>query len=287
MEKRQRKKFSNWLIVILLLLAIFICSQVYFNYAFSDKVRVYFLDIGQGDSILIDFGDNIQALVDGGPSKAVLSQVGNQMPLGDKKIEYMILTHPDSDHLTGLNYILEEYQVDNIYYTGVKHNTNRYQEFREKIRNYSVEIANYGDIIRPNQKAKIKIIYPLTSQNQKKVSNLNDSSIVAVLDIDNIEILLTGDGEERVWQELEEKNILKKVEVLKVSHHGASNGTTQELLEKTKPKTAIISAGRDNQYGHPKQDVLDILNKFETEVYRTDENGTIELISDGERYWVE
>jgi len=116
---------------------------------------------------------------------------------------------------------------------------------------------------------------------------LNDSSIVAVLDIDNIEILLTGDGEERVWQELEEKNILKKVEVLKVSHHGASNGTTQELLEKTKPKTAIISAGRDNQYGHPKQDVLDILNKFETEVYRTDENGTIELISDGERYWVE
>jgi len=125
MEKRQRKKFSNWLIVILLLLAIFICSQVYFNYAFSDKVRVYFLDIGQGDSILIDFGDNIQALVDGGPSKAVLSQVGNQMPLGDKKIEYMILTHPDSDHLTGLNYILEEYQVDNIFYTGVKHNTNR------------------------------------------------------------------------------------------------------------------------------------------------------------------
>ncbi len=286
MAEQKRKRLSNYLIALLVLLAVFIYSQIYYSYALEDKVRVYFLDVGQGDSILVDFGDNKQALIDGGPSKAVLAQVGKHMPVSDTQIEYMILTHPDSDHITGLNYILEDYQVGKIYYTGVSHTTNRYKEFRDKIKNEKVEIANYGDIIRPNKKAKIEIIYPLTSLNNQTESNLNDSSIVMILDIGKVEILLTGDGEERVWQELEEKNLLEEVEVLKVSHHGASNGTTKELLDITKSETAIISAGRDNRYGHPKQDVLDLLREYNIEILRTDEMGTVELSSDGEEYWV-
>lgn len=284
MNENLKKKFSNWLIVSLLIVGFIVYSQVYYIYAEADLVKVWFLDVGQGDSILIDFGDNKQALIDGGPSKAVLSQLGQYLPIGDKKIEYLILTHPDSDHVTGLNYVLDEYEVGKIYHTGIVHETNRYQEFREKIKDQHSQIAKFGDVIRPNDKASLKILFPLESYNQKEVSSPNNTSIVAQLKINNIDVLLTGDGEEEVWQKLADKNLLTEVEVLKVSHHGAKNGTTELLLDKTKPEVAIISAGANNRYGHPSQDVLDLLTIYGLEIYRTDELGTIKLISDGYSY---
>jgi competence protein ComEC len=286
-EERNKKKLFNWLLAILFLVTALIYSQVYYIYAQNNQVKIFFLDIGQGDSILIDFGKNQQALIDGGPSKAVLTELGKYLPIGDRTIEYMILTHPDSDHLTGLNYVLESYQVEKIYHTGVNHDTNRYQEFRDKIKSENTEIADYGDVIKPNKTAKIEIIYPLISLNNQNKSNLNDSSIVAVLDIGKVEILLTGDGEENVWQELISKNLLKDVEILKVSHHGASNGTNEELLKTTKPELAIISAGKDNRYGHPKKDVLNLLEEHQLNIKRTDQEGTIKLTTDGENYWVD
>ncbi len=280
-----KRKLSNWLIVGLLITGFLVYSQVYYIYAEADLVKVWFLDVGQGDSILIDFGDNKQALIDGGPSKAVLSQLGQHLPIGDKTIEYLILTHPDSDHVTGLNYVLDQYQVERVYYTGVNHQTNRYQEFREKIKDKNVQITKFGDVIKPNSKASLKILYPFESYNQRDASSSpNDTSIVALLKINNIEVLLTGDGEEKVWQELADKNKLKNVEVLKVSHHGARNGTSELLLEKTRPEVGVISVGANNSYGHPNKDVLDLLVLYNVEIYRTDQLGTVEFVSDGDSY---
>jgi competence protein ComEC len=233
---------------------------------------------------LIDFGNDRQAVIDGGPSRDILAQVGSKMPYYDRKIEYMILTHPDADHLRGLKYLLENYQVEKFYWTGVNHGSQLYQDFRNLVKQKSVptEIINYGEVINEDL-ADIEFIFPTQSIAGQDFSNLNNSSAVAVLDIDRIEILLTGDGEKELWHKIGTR--LPEVEILKVSHHGAENGTSEVLLEKTNPEAAVISVGAGNTYGHPSESVLKLLDQYEINIYRTDQMGTIELISDGESYY--
>lgn len=285
-KKKKKKTNRIWLTIITLLVisALLVWFQVFSTLASSDQLRVFFFDIGQGDAIMIDFGQNEQALIDGGPSKEILSYLGETMPFNDRTIEYLILTHPDRDHLAGFLAILDRYQVNTIFYTNVEHSSQLYQKFKEQIKekNIKTKIVRAGDIIRSEARpeVKIEIIYP--KRSMRATDNLNNTSIVSILDSGKIEFLLTGDVEEEVWQELTDQ--LPEAEILKVSHHGARNGTTEELLNQVKAEIGVISVGRDNSYGHPTRDVLDLLGQYQIKIFRTDQQGTITISTDGEEY---
>jgi len=286
LRKNQVNQLWKVLILALIVIAIFVFFQAFYTISSKNQVKVFFCDIGQGDAILIDFGDNQQALIDAGPNKAVLSCLGQYLPFYDNTIEYLILTHPDSDHLGGMIPIIQNYEIGQLLYTGVKSKTKLYQRFRDLIKEKEIKtrLVKANDIIKPTDLGKLKIIYPKTIQQAKQQDNLNNSSIVAILDVKRIEVLLTGDAEHEVWQEL--KNQLPKVEVLKVSHHGAKNGTDETLLKQTRPKQAVISVGASNSYGHPTTQTLNFLQEYDIEIFRTDQQGTIELRTNGKDYTI-
>jgi len=286
LKKSQVSQLWKALILVLVVAAVFIWQQAFYSIASKDQVRVFFCDVGQGDAILIDFGDNQQALVDAGPSKQVLSCLGQHLPFYDKTIEYLILTHPDADHLAGMIPLIEEYEVGQILHTGVKAKTKLYQRFQVLIKekNIKTRLVKANDIISPTDLGKLKIIYPKTIQQAEEQDNVNNSSIVAILDVKRIEILLTGDAESEVWQEIQ--NQIPKVEVLKIAHHGAKNGTDEILLKQTRPEAAVISVGAKNSYGHPTVQTLNFLQEYNIEVFRTDQQGTIELRTNGEEYTI-
>jgi len=288
-ERRKRKRENKvWLTIIGLLVAgaILIWHQVFYVYASPGRLRVYFCDIGQGDAILIDFGQNEQALIDGGRGRQILGCLGQAMPFNDRTIEYLIMTHPDSDHMAGFLPVLDRYRVQSFYHTGVKGPSRLYQRFREKIKEKEIrtQIVRAGDIIRSkiDPAIKLKIIYPQRPIRETK--DLNNTSMVAVLDDREIEFLMTGDAEKEVWQELQGQ--LPQVEVLKVSHHGAKNGTSEELLSQIRAEIGVISVGQHNHYGHPTKEVLDLLSQYQVRVYRTDRQGTVTVSTDGKEYSV-
>ena len=288
-KEQSRSPLWSGIIAFLLIVAILIWWQVFYLQASSNQIKVYFFDVGQGDAIMIDFGQGEQALIDGGPNRQILSCLGQALPFNDRKIEHLILTHPDADHLGGFLPVIDRYQIGRLYHTGVEHTSQLYQRFKEKIKEKNIDsrIVKVDDLIRPenNPQVKLKIIYPLESTKGEEVSNLNDSSIISLLDTGKIEFLLTGDAEKEVWQEL--RNKLPKAEILKISHHGATNGTDEILLEETDPEIAVISVGKKNSYGHPTGSVLALLEQFKIITYRTDQQGTVTISTDGEEYWVE
>ncbi len=285
-KKQQLRMIWQAVALVLIASAVLIWYQVFYLYSSSAQIRVYFCDIGQGDAILIDFGQGEQALIDGGPSRQVLSCLGKALPFNDRQIEYLILTHPDADHLGGFLPVIEKYQIGQLFYTGVEHSSNLYQRFKERIAEEKIktQIVKANDSIRSKNSpdAKLKIIYPLKSIKGEEVNNLNNSSIVMVLDTGKIEFLLTGDAEKEVWQEI--RNQLPKAEILKISHHGAKNGTDETILEQVEPEIAVIPVGRKNSYGHPTRDVLGLLEEYKILVYRTDQQGTITISTDGQEY---
>lgn len=253
------------------------------------NLHVYFLDIGQGDSIYVRTMNNYDILVDGGPDSKVLSELGEVMPFWDHKINLVIITHSDLDHIGGMVEILDRYQVDKVIMTDVSDNTQRFEELQNIIRekNIPVQIAKGGEELSVSDKCKIKIFWPRDSYKDAEVKNNNNTSIVNSLICDDVTFLFTGDAEELVQQQMVElyENELKS-DVLKISHHGSRNASDLSLLQLVNPELAIISAGKNNRYNHPHKEVLDKLNKLAIKYLRTDELDRIEVVSDGQYFWV-
>lgn len=211
------------------------------------KVKVIFCDVGQGDATLMIY-KNWQMLIDTGPNnKKVLSCLSKYMPFWDKKIEVVMITHGDSDHAGGLTDILKYYTIEqNIYSKNVR----------------------VFDLIKTSW-----MVFEVL--NSGTIDN-NENSIAGVLKYDNTNIFFSGDitaevEKKLVWQKI----LIEPVDVLKVSHHGSSGATSEEILEVLKPKLAVISVGVKNRYGHPAKEVLERLKKRGIEIKRTDENGDI------------
>lgn len=264
------------------------------------KLKIYFLDVGQGDAALIrtPAGDDI--LIDGGPDKTILEKLGEYLPFYDQKIELMILTHPHSDHVTGLVEALKKYQVDRILMTGALHSTPDYLMFLNLIKekNILVEIIdvkreiNLGGLKTQNSSATalgkkemfIQILYPDKSFFGVRAENLNNTSIVGRIVYASTSVLLMGDFEE-------EENLLTqppagglKADILKVGHHGSNDANSQEFLAAVSPTYAVISAGLNNQFGHPHYRTLKNLERLGVEILRTDDDGDVIFESDG-RDW--
>ena len=266
-------------IIILAALIFFLSLAFAVDSKNEDGLKVYFLDIGQGDSIFIETENKIQILVDGGPDNKVIQELSRVMPFWDRTIDFIILTHPDHDHIAGLPEVLKRYEVKGIIETGVqceKAECRVWNDLKEKEKAIVV-LPKLGDSIVFDENTKLLFLSPFESVAGEKISKVNNTSIVAKLTYGEHSILLTGDIEKQI----EEKLVLAGVNIdsdyLKVPHHGSKTSTTKEFLEKVSPFSAFISLGMDNNYGHPHQEVLERLEKRDVKYYRTDASGTVLL----------
>ncbi len=263
----------------LVLFAVFVWTSLAKSPA-SDGVNLYYFDIGQGDAALIQ-KDNYQILIDGGPDDTILAKLGEVMPMTDRNIELVILSHPHADHLVGINQILERYDVGKIYSSGVLHTSNEYLEFLETVQNDEIElvIPSVGFELVPFENSQLQFLWPGDKYVGESMKNLNNSSEVVRFCYYDQCSLFTGDletdGQAEMLALLEQKEINIESKYIKIAHHGSSNGTNQELLNSVKPEVAVVSVGEDNQFGHPHSRIIDLLLENNAEIRRTDRDGDI------------
>lgn len=270
MKKATKKIFLFMLFSALFTASFFISS----GKKIDEPGRVIFMNVGQGDAILIQKND-LQILVDGGKGRTVLNELGRYMPFGDRKIELMILTHPDEDHMGGLLEIMNSYQVGQVMESGVACEKDICQKWDDLIakNNIPVKYASFGQEI-VMESVKISVLYPFESLENVEMKELNDSSLVMKVDIAGVAYLLTGDASESVEGNLLEKNVDLKADVLKISHHGSKNSNSYEFIQAVSPEKAVISVGK-NSYGHPAEEVVNRLQNMNINIFRTDEAGSV------------
>lgn len=245
------------------------------------NLHVIFCDVGQGDAILVTYGTT-QILIDGGPDNKVLSCLSRHIPFWDRGVEVLIVTHPQLDHFGGFIDVLRRYEVELVLKPEVEGEIIEWDEFKQEMTKHSAIEGHYvmaGQSIRYS-----KLSFDIFNPVQGCVgTDLNEYSIVGNLSFGEFDILLTGDIGPPVVDYIDN---IKPVEVLKVPHHGSKNGLTEDLLKKSSPKLAVISLGKKNRYGHPHEEVLEMLGEANVKVLRTDIEGEIEIVSDGKKWWV-
>jgi competence protein ComEC len=278
----------KWVVPPLLILAILATTAA--ATMPDDKLRVSFLDVGQGEAILIQKGSQ-QVLVDGGPSPQLLAlELGVKMPFWDRTIELVVLTHPHADHITGLVEIIQRYRVERVLYPESDYDSPICREWLGLIgeNNIRCTVAQAGQEIDLGGGVTMKVLNPPATPLSGTNSDINNNSVVLNLSAGEISFLLTGDIEREAEFGLIAGGSDLSGTVLKVGHSGSKTSTTPDFLAAVNPAVAVISVG-ENNYGHPSGEVI---VRLEAElgkeyVYRTDERGTIEFITDGERLWVE
>jgi competence protein ComEC len=276
-----------WRVATILLLCLTVGIVFYFAFKSHERpLRVVFLDIGQGDAIFIESPTGNQIIIDGGPGSTLVSEVAKQMSLFDRSIDMIVVTNPDKDHFEGFIPLLSRYTVDALVEPGVSADENPvYQEFRRLIAEKSIPIINtrVGQKILLGGGVHIDILFP--DRDVEDVSH-NDGSLVARLVYANTSILLTGDTTKNIENYLVTKYPqFLQADILKVAHHGSETSTTDAFVKAVDPDIAIISAGKGNSYGHPRQATLDTLSDNDVETLVTMDEGSITFESDGET-WV-
>ncbi len=278
---------KKWAILPLLVIAILVWTAA--ATMPDSNLHVSFLDIGQGDAILIQKGSQ-QILVDGGPSPQAISlEMGEQMPFWDRTIDLVILTHPSADHVTGLVEVLNRYEVKQVLYPDLDFQSGIYDEWLSLIeeKNIPCTVAQAGQQINLSG-VVIEVLNPQTPSLAGTQSDIDNNGMVLHVSMDEVSFLLTADTMREAEFELIARRANLNSTVLKVAHHGSNTSTTPQFLAVVNPRIAVISAGKDNPYGHPTDDIMDrLIQKLGWEnIYRTDEHGTIEFTTDGDRLWV-
>jgi len=278
------KKVLNKIILIVILVTInfFLWQEILFSSHGSGLLTVSFLDIGEGDAILIDDSFGNQILIDSGNGEKILKALDKNMPVHDKKIELAILTHPDTDHMKGFIDVIETYEVNKFLYTGVKKDSRVYNNLLNLVReeNIDIEIAIRGQDITLANGADLYVLYPDKNLDGFEGKDTNDYSVITKLIFDNFSLLLTGDAARKLEAHLLNSDFNLSSTVLKVGHHGSKYSTHSLFLIRVDPRVAIISVGKNN-YGHPAPEILERLSDILT--LRTDLGGDIKIMTDGQK----
>ncbi len=278
------KKIFLFLAVFLFFLNLF-CWKEVFALQQNQYLTVDFLDVGQGDSAFIQTPQGHQILIDGGPGSALSEKLSSLMPFWDKTVDFVILSHPEADHMQGLLNILQNYKADYILWTGVKKTAAEYDKWM-KVLDYQKNIGAKIIIAESGQEIKagnvlIDTLYPFESLEGKEMKDTsNDSCVVSKIIFGKNSFLFTGDISSVAEKELVNNNAELQSDVLKVAHHGSKYSTSDLFLEAVKPQVAVIEVGK-NSYGHPTPETLQRLDKFGIKVLRTDKDGDVKFISDG------
>lgn len=244
------------------------------------ELKINFIDVGQGDSCLITTPQNKKVIVDSGGSESY--DVGKNVLLPyllDKritKIDYIMISHFDTDHCKGFEYVLENIKVKNVIISKQSETSENFKQIMKIIRKKRINliIVQKGTKIKIDNFTTVDILSP---QSENIADNMNDNSIVAKFEAYNFSILFTGDASEKIEKELIKEKINLKSDILKVSHHGSKTGTSEEFLKSVKPKIALIGVGENNKFGHPTKDVIKRLTENKIKIYRTDTDGEIRI----------
>jgi len=271
-----RSAFNRFLLIALVLAGIVFLTNSYQGY--SDQgtgLKLWFFDVGQGDAVMMETPDGHQVMVDGGPDSSILRSLSRAMPLSDKTIDLLIITHNHSDHITGVIEILKHYEVGQIWVTGAIHTTDTYQRLLTMIndKNIKTKAVQAGESYEADGLKGI-VIHPLESVVGQSPDNQNAISLVTFWQYGSTTVLLPGDLEAAQEQALLKKGLLKPTTILKVGHQGSKTSSSESFLNAIQPKVAVIMVG-PNSYGHPHQVALDNLQKIGAKILRTDRDKTI------------
>ncbi|MCB0211782.1 MAG: DNA internalization-related competence protein ComEC/Rec2 [Anaerolineae bacterium] len=251
-------------------------------------LHVAYLDVGQGDAILITLPEGDQILIDGGPSATDLNwRLGQEMPFWDRTLELVINTHPDADHLGGLVSLLDRYTVERALVADVEGTSQLYRTWEAELHKVKLTpvVAQAGTPLHLGQNVTATILSP--GPAVAHIDEPNNHSIVLHLQFGQVSFLFSGDIEAPVEQRLVQIDAPLQATVLKSPHHGSKTSSTEMFLDAVNPQVVVISVGKDNRFGHPSPEVLERYAAHGLTVLRTDERSTIELVTDGQRIWVD
>ncbi|MEP7081564.1 MAG: ComEC/Rec2 family competence protein [Chloroflexota bacterium] len=257
------------------------------------RLHLTVLDVGQGDAILVETPSGATMLVDGGPDpELTLRRVGVNLAFFDRRIDLMLLSHPHQDHVAGLVDVLDRFSVGALLHGGIHFDNQAYDQLLADAaheRTLAVRLARAGQVVRLDEETSIEVLYPSPADAAAPLpyGDINNGSVVVLLRYGEFEALLTGDAEAPIEEILLRRGLVPRVDLLKVGHHGSASSTTAPLLGAARPGVAVISAGADNEYGHPAFETLRALGAVAgVAVHRTDRDGDVEIVTDGRSFRV-
>jgi competence protein ComEC len=292
MEFLRSKKFM-YMIGILVACNVLAWTGVF--HLLQSTLEVVFLDVGQGDAVLVKTPQGRTILIDGGPEPVVLEKLGRELPFWERSIDVVLLTHPHFDHYRGLLDVVEHYSVSHVIWTGVRTDPGMFDGWHHLLseKDTNVVIARQGITLRfgtmPRcdhiQECKIvlEILHPFEDLEGTTSSHLDNTSVVAQLRAGDISFLFTGDAFQEIEYDLIEEYGQMFSSVLHVGHHGSSTSTSTPFLYAVQPEIAVIQAGKNNTHGHPHLVVLEKLESLGIDILRTDVHGSVSVRTDGEK----
>lgn len=241
-------------------------------------IKVNYIDVGQGDSILVQVnGKNL--LIDAGPNESTDKLMSYLNKQNIKKLDYIITTHPHEDHIGAMDSVIKKYDIGEFYAPKKTTTTKTFENMINalKSKNIKINVAKAGVKLNLGDNVQCEMLAP----NSNNYENLNNYSAVIKITYGKSKFLFTGDAEKLSEKEMLNKNYDLSSDVLKLGHHGSSSSSSKEFLDKVSPKIAVISLGKNNDYGHPHKETTTELKKRNIQTYRTDVDGSVVLISDG------
>lgn len=272
--KSQNRNLIILIVFSLVIFDIFVWQQIFFRG--SDKnLNVYFLDVGQGDSELVILPTGAKILIDGGPDNKILNSLVSILGTTERYIDLVILSHAQIDHFTGLIDVLKRYKVGAFIFNGRDGTADSWKELISVIKETKTpaEILAAGDSIT-NANSRFDFLLP--DKNFSAAVDLNETALTPLLNNQNSRILFTGDIDAKLENYLLQKYGLKDIGVLKVAHHGSKFSSSENFLREISPKISVIEVGK-NSYGHPTKEVLSRLASINSQIFRTDRDGTVKL----------
>lgn len=249
------------------------------SFATDDMLRVDYIDVGQGDSILITTPDGVNMLIDAGEGEGKSGAVTSYLTQrGIDEIDTVIATHPHSDHINAMDEVLDSTEVEHFYMPDVSHTTKDFENMLDALEDVEdIKAVKAGDNFSLGQQVSCRVLAPCSESYE----DLNDYSVVLKLTYGETDFIFMGDAEALSEEEILAAGEDVSADVLKCGHHGSSSSSSPDFVEAVDPQYAVISCGVDNSYGHPDSETLSVLDSFGITVLRTDKQGTITIESDG------
>ena len=270
------KKILSFLMCFVLLLSLVSCGKG--SISTQGDLAVHFIDVGQGDCSFIEFPDGTVMLIDSGEEEYANTVASYIKNLGYDKIDYLVATHPHSDHMGSMYLIVKNFEIGNIYMPDATNTSSVFEKLLEQIDNKGLTVNTTKSGMQIKESKENKLTVKTLAPCSDEYDDLNNYSIVIKITYNMVSYLFMGDGETK-----SEKEISGNVEadVIKVGHHGSNSSSSRDFVERVMPKIAVFSVGEDNEYDHPSFDVVKRFESVGAATYRTDELGTIVVSTNG------